>query len=128
MASQISPQEEQFRSWLEKKSAVNLLAMVYGEAAVRCSDVVNMATINGYAGFWLAIRLSDGGSDEIAYAKKSEAIKHQLHEQQCAYVRIPPDGMSPKHAESFLRINRILYDAGMRVSDPDDRRGAIHPL
>jgi hypothetical protein len=120
--------EERFLAWASTQRAEKLLCMAFGDAAVRCSDIVNVAVVNGFAGFWLAIRLSDGGSDEIAYATKAEAIKHQLHEQQCAYVKIPPDGMQPKHAESYLRMNRALYNAGMRITDPDDpRRGVILP-
>lgn len=120
--------EQRFLAWMETKSAASLFSLVYGDDAVRCSEIVNTAVVNDFAGFWLAIRLSDGGSDEIAYATKRDAIRHQLHEQQCAYVRIPPDGMTPKHAEAFLRVNRQLYDAGLRIVDPDQPRlGVILP-
>lgn len=122
-------EEEAFLTWIEKQNRTKLMALLYGEAAVRCADIVDQAAVNGYSGFWLAIRLSDGGGDEIAYASKSDAINHQLHEQQCCYIRIPPDGMMPKHAESVLRVHRMLYSAGMRIVDPDNPRlGVIRPL
>jgi hypothetical protein len=128
MADIVSREEEQFRTWMETKNASSLFALLYGQEAVRMSALVNDAVNNGYVGFWLAIRLSDGGSDEIAYAKKADAIKHQLHEQQCCYVKLPPDGMGPKHAAAYLDVHRKLYSAGMRIVDPDDpRRGVIIP-
>jgi hypothetical protein len=89
------------------------------QSAARCSDIIRQHIVNGNAGRWAAIRLSDGGSDGIAYESKALAVRFQLHEFQCAYVKIPADDMSPRHALSFLRINRNLYDAGFRISDPD---------
>lgn len=91
----------------------------YSDAAHRCSDIINQLVTDGQGGRWCAIRLSDGGSDKIPYDTRQEAIDHQLHEMQCCYVLIPFDGMSPKSAESFMRTNRMLYDAGMRLSDPE---------
>ena len=94
---------------------------VYSDSARRCSDIINMhVTALGFAVFgkWAAIRLSDGGSDNVVYDSKADAVRHQLHEQQCAYVMIPADGMSPQNAEIFLEFNRKLRDNGMRMSDP----------
>lgn len=92
----------------------------YSDAARRCSDAVNLALIGqaGAAGRWIAVRLSDGGSDGVLYDQKSDAVRHQLHESLCAYIKIPPDGMTPRLAEVFLKFNRQLYDAGMRMQDP----------
>lgn len=95
------------------------------DAARRCSDIVNQALVDdfdGNVGRWVAIRLSDGGSDGVIYDTKSDAVAHQLHETTCAYVRIPPSGMPPRDARSFLRSTRAFYDAGMRFSDPDRLR------
>ncbi|MER6059483.1 hypothetical protein [Streptomyces albidoflavus] len=92
------------------------------DAARRCSDAVNFQlTVNGTAAFgkWVAVRLSDGGSDATLYDTKKDAVRHQLHETLCAYICITPGGMNPSDALSFLRTNRRLYDAGMRLSDPD---------
>lgn len=78
-----------------------------------------MHVIAGSATKWAAIRLSDGGSDGVAYDTKREATEHQLDEFLCAYVFIHPDGMRPKEAEFFLQYNRDLYDSGFRMPDPD---------
>lgn len=94
---------------------------VYSDAARRCSDVINLHVaahkFNAF-GKWAAIRLSDGGSDGVLYDTKADAVRHQLHETQCAYVCIPADGMGPREAEIYLEFNRKLYDNGMRLSDP----------
>lgn len=94
----------------------------YSDAARRCSDIVNLhlagAGIDGAAGKWVAIRMSDGGSDNVLYDDKASAVRHQLHEQFCCYLVIPPTGMTAKQAENFLKFNRALYDNGMRIIDP----------
>lgn len=92
------------------------------QAAIRMSEAVREAIANGYAGFWMAFRLSDGRSDDVIYEKRSHAIRHQLHETQCCYVKIPWDNMPVKAAVSLLRTTRQLYDAGFRLADPDDER------
>lgn len=83
--------------------------------------------------------MSDGGSDGGVYDSRAEAVRHQLHEQLCAYVQIPPGGMAPGEADVFLGYHRQLYDAGFRLPDPEfrmplmpltagDRRAQIHVL
>lgn len=70
-------------------------------------------------GSWVALRLSDGGSDNVLYPTKSTAIAHQLHEKQCAYVVIPPGGMSEQDAEAFICLMRQAYDNGVPLAHPD---------
>lgn len=94
---------------------------LYSDAARRCADLINLhllADREGNVGRWVAIRLSDGGSDNVVYDERADAIRHQLHESQCAYIFITPDGISFREAEIFLEYNRRLYDAGMRMPDP----------
>lgn len=81
------------------------------------------------SGRWVAIRLSDGGSDGNLYDRRAQAITHQLHWSQCCYVRIPPFGMmlTPREAESYLTLHRSMYDAGYRLQDPD-QPAPIKPL
>lgn len=99
------------------------------EAGRRCSDVVRQAIADGHAGRWAAIRLSDGGSDGVAYDTRGDAVRHQLHESQCAYVKIPRDDMGPGEATRFLEIHREVYDKGMRFIDPEDPdRELISPM
>jgi hypothetical protein len=101
------------------------------DAAKRASDAVRLhlvANRERAIHSWVAIRLSDGGSDNVLYDSKHAAVRHQLHEYQCAYVKIPPDGFPPKAAEAFLRFNRQLYDHGLRLADPDKDLEVIMPL
>lgn len=98
----------------------------HADSARRMADTINLHwTIQqwGAIGKWVAIRLSDGGSDGVLYDKKREAVRHQLHEYQCAYVRIIRDQMSVCEAHTFLEVSRRAYDAGFRLSDPDSRTG-----
>lgn len=97
----------------------------YSDAAHRMSDTVTTHLLGqGQAavGRWLAFRLSDGVGDSTLYDTRADAIRHQLHEQQCVYVVITPDGMTPHSAEVMLRFARQAYDNGMRLTDPDAER------
>ena len=70
------------------------------------------------AGRWVAIRLSDGGSDGVLYDSKPDATRHQLHEKQCAYVCIPPFSvLHIKELHRFLELSDEIYAAGGRLSD-----------
>lgn len=92
------------------------------DAARRCADAVNnhlLAQGDSVVGRWVAVRLSDGGTDDVLYDTKKAAVKHQIHETQCAYICIPPGGMQVNEALSYLRTNRQLYAANMRLIDPD---------
>lgn len=97
------------------------------DAARRSSDAVRAHIAEGQAGRWVALRLSDGGSDGIAYDTRQNAIRHQLHETQCAYVKVPMDDLSPRAAAALLRTHRAVYDAGLTLADPDDPRELITP-
>ena len=89
------------------------------DEARRCSDAVNQAVTDGHVGMWVAVRMSDGGTDGKVYGTKRDAIRAQLHEQQACYVKVPPDGMTPRQAKRWLELNRAIYDAGGRLADPD---------
>lgn len=98
----------------------------HSDAARHASDAVNLhLSALGFeaVGKWVAIRLMDGRSDGTLYDRKAEAIRHQLFEKLCAYVRIPPGGMNPCQAESYLASHRKMYDAGFRLVDPDAAHG-----
>lgn len=111
-------------------------------AARRASDVVRTHLAAGSRGRWVALRLSDGGSDGVAYecagilceryqhgrgcTGRADAIRHQVHETQCAYVRVPWDDFSPKAAAAFLAYHRAAYDAGWTLPDPDDH--GVQPI
>jgi hypothetical protein len=99
------------------------------DPAKRAADI-----INGFIHFvpwdelknkFLAIRLSDGGSDGTLYDSKLDAVRHQSDEKLCAYVafRNCAAGTNAIEMERFLKWNRDAYDAGMRLPDPDHRTG-----
>lgn len=113
------------------------VCVVVSDAAKRCADI-----INAYATFvpfehrvrcWVAIRLSDGGSDGTLYESRRDAVRHQSDEKLCAYFtyRNSPHGMKPKDAQLWLDYHRAAYDAGFRLPDPDHQTGGpdlIMPL
>lgn len=103
---------------------------VYSDAAHRASQIVNDLIAKDAElalHCWVAIRLSDGGSDGVLYEHRHDAVSHQLHETQCAYLKITP-GFTPKIAERFLTIHRQVYDAGMRMADTDEDRELVVPM
>jgi hypothetical protein len=113
------------------------VAQERADAAQRLSDAVTLALLGqgrGVVGKWLAAKLSDGSTDGNVYDSKADAIRHQLHETQCAYVCIPMDGMTPRQAGTYLRFNAGLYAAGHRLADPathaqmPGRREAVAPM
>lgn len=77
-------------------------------------------TVNGPEAYgkWLAISLADGSCDLRPYTSKQEATRFQLHETQCAYLclnGIPTLG----EMRLFLDTNEELYDAGLKLADPN---------
>lgn len=76
---------------------------------------------------FVAIRLSDGGSDGVAYETREDAISHQLHETQCGYFEIPRPHITwgPETCDSLLWYARSRYNAGYRAA-PD--RQLILPM
>lgn len=94
------------------------------DAARRGADSVNVhiwAHGHEARGKWVAVRLSDGGSDGQLYDSRADAIRFQLHEHQCIYVCLPPFGqtMKPYEVEAMMTYFRSLYDAGHRWGDAD---------
>ena len=95
--SQESPEEQ--RRWQDKGK--------------RCSDLIRQHLLDDNElarNSWVAIRLSDGGSDSALYAAKELAVVFQLHPEQCAYLRVLPGGISPREATSFLYHTAQLYE------------------
>ena len=94
---------------------------IYSDEARRASDIVNLhllADSHGNVGRWVAVRLSDGGSDGTVYDCKCDAMRHQLHETQCVYVQIQPNGLSARDAQILLKLYRDMYDNRMKMPDP----------
>ena len=100
--------------------------LAHSDAAKRCSDAVNLhLSALGVDAMrrWVAVRLSDGSSDGTLYDTKRDAVRAQSDEYLCAYVCVPPSGMNPCQAESFMATHRKLYDNGFRLADPDAPSG-----
>lgn len=101
----------------------------YGDAARRVADTYalhRLADPIGNIGQWFAVRLSDGTSDNTLYPSKKDCILHQHGEEQLyAYVQIVPATMTPEDAQIFLNTHRKLYDAGIRLVDPDHSAGGL---
>jgi hypothetical protein len=91
---------------------------VMPDDARRAADVINMHILLGQRG-WVAIRLSDGGSDGVVYDRREDAVRHQLHEHQCAYFLLSSIPVTPRETDVYLNYNRQLYDAGLRMGDTD---------
>lgn len=104
----------------------------HSDPAKRCADNINLHWhAIGYdsVGKWVAIKLIDGSSDGVLYDRKQEAVRHQSDEKQYCYVRlIGSIQMTECEAELFLDINRRLYDAGFRMTDPDSKTGGKQVL
>lgn len=102
-------------------------AFDHSDAAKRASDQYNlhrMADPYGSIGKWIAIALADGDTDGVLYDSKSECIRHQHHNEMFyAYSRIIPANFTPCDAEIFLRMHRMMYDKGIRLTDPDSHSG-----
>lgn len=98
------------------------------DAAKRAADNLNLAIAAegaAAAGKWMAIALADGSSDHALYPAKADAVAHQADEFRFAYFRVPRQWVTLCEAESFLRVNRMAYKAGFRLTDP---REVIRPV
>lgn len=101
---------------------------IYSDEARRASDIVNLHLVvdpAGNTGRWVAIRLSDGGSDNVVYDCKCDAKRHQLHEKQCTYVQIQPTGLSAKDAHILINLYRDMYDRNLTMPDPPCQRHGV---
>lgn len=96
----------------------------YPDAAKRMHDIICLHQSvlprdELLAGRIVAIRLSDGGSDGVAYHDRASAMRHQLHWSQCAYFRLQPEYWSVSTCDTMLQYVRWRYDAGWRP-DPEN--------
>lgn len=98
-------------------------ARLYSDAARRTADQYNLHRLAdplGNIGKWFAVALADGRGDNTLYDTRAECIRHQHNDETYyAYVQIVPSTMTDREAETFLTVQRKLYDNHMRVIDPD---------
>ena len=101
----------------ENRNGLNL----HSDAAKRVVDVYNMHRVAdpyGCIGFWIACALADGSSDNVLYETKRDAINHQHHNENFyTFIQIVPSTMTECEAEVMLKVARMAYDKGMRVTD-----------
>jgi len=101
------------------------------DSAKRLSGIVNSMVVihplEAIINSWIAVRLSDGGTDGVLYDSRLEAVKHQAHETQCAYLslRSSPAGMPVNEAYAYLKFHRYAYDAGYVFTDPEKPNGGM---
>lgn len=104
----------------------------HSDAAKRVSDIYLMHRVAdpyGNIGKWMACALADGSSDNVLYDSKQDAIRHQHHnENWYTFIQIVPSTMTPCEAEVMLKVARMAYDAGGRISDGFSRHDLIKRL
>lgn len=98
------------------------------DAAKRISDATILHSIaNGWDvnKYWVAFRLEDGRSPDnnTLYDSKRDAVRHQMDEFLCLYVKLQYGGFNVCQAEAYLKIHRQAYLNGYRLADPDHRKG-----
>lgn len=105
------------------------------DPAKRCADGVNLAIAargTEVIGKWLAVKLEDGSVDQTVYDHQSNAVGAMWpREREYAYLQIPRQWMTLCEAESYMRFNRLRYEAGMNVMpDPRDvkRPGPVRDI
>lgn len=104
----------------------------HSDAAKRVADTYNMHRVAdpyGCIGYWIACALIDGSSDNTLYDSKQAAIRYQHHnENYYTFIQIVPSTMTPCEAEVMLKVARMLYDKGGRISDGFSRHDLIKRL
>lgn len=89
------------------------------DAGKRFAEAHNLARFTGGERRWIAVRLSDGGTDGVLYDDMDAARSHQLHETQCYYCCVQPGHMTDREASRLLEVARQVYDSGGRFISPD---------
>lgn len=70
---------------------------------------------------WMAFRLQDGGSDNIIYDSREEAVNHQKDNKVCFYLcmRNAMGGIKALDAQLLINMQRQIHDAGGALSEPE---------
>jgi hypothetical protein len=88
----------------------------YSDDAKRLAASVNMHAYLGNAGQYAAYKLQDISTDNVAYPSRRAAAQMKWPDDHYwFYLQIPPDGMQLKEAEAYIKYNRKLYEAGLRM-------------
>lgn len=104
----------------------------HSDAAKRIADVYSLhrlADPYGNIGYWIACALIDGTSDNTLYQSRQDAIAHQHHNENFyTFIQIVPSTMTPCESEVMLKVARMAYDKGWRISDGMSRHDLIKRL
>lgn len=94
----------------------------FSDDARRMADAITLHAVAGNSGKWAVITLADGRPFTYsAYDTRYDAVSAtRWNRDRYVYIKIAPDGMTPKAAEAFLSYARQLHDAGFRLPDPAD--------
>lgn len=105
---------------------------IHSDAAKRVADEFNMHRVAdpyGNIGFWIACALADGTSDHTLYETKQDAIRHQHHNENFyTFIQIVPSTFTECESEVMLKVARMMYNAGGRMSDGFSRHDLIKRL
>lgn len=110
-------------------SSLILMTKEEADSAKRLSDNVNSMVVihplDTVVNSWMAVYLSDGGYDGTLYDTRLDAVRHQVHENQCAYLSLKAaiSGMPLQEAHVYLKFHRDAYAAGFRLTDPERPNG-----
>jgi hypothetical protein len=94
------------------------------DAGKRMSDLINLKVVcqpwDTLVNGWMAFRLADGGSDNVVYDTREDAINHQPDERYAAYfcMRNALGGANPRDCQLFLDMHRHVYEAGGHFTEP----------
>jgi hypothetical protein len=100
-------------------------------AAKRLSGIINSLVviypIDQLIHSWIAVSLADGSTDGTLYDTRQDAVRHQTHEQQCAYLNLGPvmGGMDINAAYAIIKFHRDAYEAGYTFIDPEHPTGGM---
>ncbi|MFI9155661.1 hypothetical protein [Streptomyces sp. NPDC053367] len=89
-------------------AAIARLEYAVFNAAVRMGEVID--THLGYGGCgWVAVRITDGGSDGELYGDYAQAFAAQVHPEECTYFPISPltpwtPRMREEHLEAMTHL------------------------
>jgi hypothetical protein len=93
----------------------------FSDDCKKLSDSVNMHMLAGNAGQFAAYKLQDVSTNNTVYPNRKEAVRILWPNQDYYFfVWVPPGGMDLLEAATYLQYNRDLYEAGMKMPDPDD--------
>mgnify|MGYP001548895548 CR=1 FL=1 len=91
-------------------------------AARRLRDAVDLhlqAQGDGAHGKYIAVRLEDGSHDGNLYDTRADAVRHQINDPWCFYVRLSVGGMQLMEAWTVLLYARQAKTRGIVFAEEE---------